>query len=142
MKLRNSICNSKGFSLIEMAYVMLVLGILLLIAAPAMTGFLNSTRLSGTSNELMGDIHFTRSLAVMKRKTHHIEFTANEYKIVETATAQVIRTRPLPNGFTCAASGNPNFYAWGLADATNITISHGGKNRNLSLSANGNVSNY
>lgn len=142
MKIRHK-SNNKGFSLIEMIWVVLVFGIILVIAAPSFVSFLNSSRLVGISNELMGDIHWTRSRAVSKRRTHQIVFTAGDYQVIETATAQIVRTRTLPAGVSFVTTGDPNFFAWGLADPTTITINgQGASTRNLGLAANGNVQHY
>jgi prepilin-type N-terminal cleavage/methylation domain-containing protein len=134
--------GNQGFSMIEMAYVLMVLGILLAVSVPQFSGYLQATRLRGSMNELMSDLYYARSLAVSKRRTYQVEFDPSEYRIIETATGDTIRTRDLPTGFTCAASGNPNFYAWGLADPVNITITGGTSSRIVGLAANGNVSHW
>ena len=139
---RHYIRSEKGFSLLEMVFVVVVAGILMAAVIPGFRHFLGTQRLAGATNELVGDLHYARSLAVKKRRAFHIEFSADEYKIVETATAEVIRTRTLPNGYTFTASADPNFYPWGLTDAINVQIAHGGSTRNLTLSANGNVTHY
>ena len=140
--MRTKHINNKGFTAVEMAIVMVVLGTLIAIAVPSFSSFMRSHRVAGTSNELIGDMHYARSLAVSKRKTFHIEFTATEYKIVETATAEVIKTNQLPGGLNCVASADPSFYPWGIADPITVTISKGSKVRNLALSANGHVAHY
>ena len=142
MTIRTKALGKKGFSLIEMSYVVFVAGIILAVVVPTFSKFVKGSRLNGASNELMADIHFARSMAVSKRKQFHIEFDAQEYRIVETATSKVVRTRTLPSYFNFSASANPNFYAWGLADPVNITISGVGRTKNVDLSANGSVSHY
>ena len=98
--------DNRGFTLVEMAWIAFIMGILLLLAAPPVMNFLSSSRLLGASNELMSDMHYARSLATSTRSSHRIDFTANDYTIVEVSTAQVIRTRTLPAGYTYATTGN------------------------------------
>jgi Tfp pilus assembly protein FimT len=125
-----------------MIFVIVALGIILAITVPAFTGFIRSSRVAGATNELLGNLQYARSLAVRERKTFYIEFTANAYEIKEAATDDVVRRREMPGGVTCAATADPNFYAWGLADAATITINGGSVAKNLVLSSNGHVSHY
>lgn len=134
--------KNAGYTLLEMVFVVVGLGIVLAITVPAFTGFIRSSRVAGATNELLGNLQYARSLAVRERKTFHIEFTTNAYEIKETATDEVVRRRDLPNGVTCTATADPSFYAWGLADAATITINGGSIAKNLVLSSNGHVGHY
>lgn len=136
------LANNSGFSFIEMSWVMVCMGIILAIAVPSFTKYLRSSRLVGSSNELMSDLHYARSLAVSKRQTYKIVFGASDYQIIEVSTGDVIRDRSLPQGLNYAASGDPNFYAWGLADPVNINITGAAGTKTLALSANGSVAHY
>lgn len=131
-----------GFTVIEMAYVLVVIGILTAIAVPSFSHFLKSSRLTGSSNQLIGDMQYARSMAIAKRRQMRIEFNGTEYQIVEVSTAQVVRTSTLPDGLTCVATADPNFYPWGLADAITVTISAGTATKNVALATNGRVDHY
>lgn len=142
MFLAKNIRNSRGFSFLEMSWVMVCMGIILAIAIPSFTHYMRSSRLVGSSNELLSDLYYARSLAVSKRQTYRVEFDADQYRIIEVSTGDIIRERSLPSGLAFAASADPNFYAWGLADPVNISISGTAGTKNLALSANGNVSQF
>jgi prepilin-type N-terminal cleavage/methylation domain-containing protein len=142
MYARKCIRDQHGFTMLEMIFVVVAIGIVLAITVPAFGNYIQSTRVAGATNELLGDLHFARSLAVRERRNHHIEFLTNAYEIKETATDAVVRRRELPRGVTCSATADPSFYAWGLTDATTITINGGRAARNLILSANGHVGHY
>jgi type II secretory pathway pseudopilin PulG len=131
-----------GYTILEMVFVVVCVGIILAVTVPAFGGFIASSRLNGAQNELVGDLQYARSLAVRDRKTLHIEFTTDAYEIIETATDELIRRRELPRGVTCTASADPSFYPWGLSDATAITINSNGRARNVQLSSNGHVGHY
>jgi Tfp pilus assembly protein FimT len=102
-----------------------VIGLLTAIAVPAFTGYLRSSRLQGSRNQLISDIYYTRSLAIAQRKTFAIHFQDDQYQIVDTTNGTVVRTTPAAPGVTFAATADPNFYAWGLSDASDITIANG-----------------
>ena len=142
MHTKNRRFDNLGFTIIEMAYVLVVIGIITAIAIPSFTSFLRSSRLAGSSNQLMGDMQYARTTAMSKRRQLRIEFAGTEYRIVETATAKILRTSELPSGVTCAATADPNFYPWGLADPTTVTLSAGSKSTDVALSSNGHVDHY
>ena len=142
MYVKRIIKNKRGFSMIEMVYVFVLLGILTAISAPSFVSFLRSSRVNGAQNELMADLHYARGLALKERRTHHVEFTANQYVIKETATDTVVRTREMPDGVTVNATADPNFYAWGLADPVTINLDGGNGVKSVALAANGSVSHY
>jgi Tfp pilus assembly protein FimT len=142
MRIKQCMGNRRGFSLVEMVYVFIIIGLLLGLTMPSFGSYVRSRRLAGSTNELMADLHYVRSLAVSKRRTYQVQFNASDYAILETATGDTIRARTLPKGVSCAATADPSFYAWGLADPSTITISSGSRNKAVDLSANGNVSHY
>jgi prepilin-type N-terminal cleavage/methylation domain-containing protein len=108
MKRRRRTRQTAGYTLAEMMIVVSIIGILTAVALPAFSGYLRRTRLDGTRNQLISDIYYARSLAIAQRKTFLIRFQ-----------------NAAPPGVTFAASANPNFYAWGLSDASDITLAGG-----------------
>ncbi len=127
MRSNRRILGRAGYTLAEMMVVVAIVGLLTAIAVPAFSGYLKRTRLHGMQNELMTDIYYARSLAIAQRRTFQIVFPdAQSYQIVDTTDGTVERTKTAPQGMTFASTGNPNFYAWGLADAVDITVGGGG----------------
>lgn len=55
-----------GFTLIELLTVIIVVGILVSVAAPAFTRFVESNRLTALTNDLVADINFARSEAIKR----------------------------------------------------------------------------
>jgi prepilin-type N-terminal cleavage/methylation domain-containing protein len=132
----------RGFSLAEMMVVIVIFGILVAMSIPGINRFIRSNRLMGAMNELMVDMNYTRALATSQRRTIQMTFTTDQYAIIEVATGDTVRTRSMPPGIECAASADPNFYAWGLADPVSVTIDGGSATKTVNLSANGSVSHY
>jgi len=106
---------------------------------PAFSGFLRSTRFQGAQNQLMTDIYFARSLAVARHRTYAIQFNAGTYRVVDTSNGTVERTTNAPRGVTFASTADPNFYAWGLADAVDITLTGSNQTSVLNLLPTGTV---
>lgn len=61
--------KTKGFTLIELMVTVTVFSILVVIAAPSMSGVVQNNRLSVTNNDLVGALSFTRSEAVKRQQT-------------------------------------------------------------------------
>jgi Tfp pilus assembly protein FimT len=102
--------------------VVAVIGIMTAIAVPAFSGYLKRTRLNGARNQLISDVYYARSLAIAKRRTFAIQFQPDTYSIVDTSDGSVVRTVTAPSGIDFGTDVDPNFYAWGLADAANFTL--------------------
>jgi len=82
--------RNRGFTLIELVITMTVVGILAAIAVPSYQGFINSNRLTASTNDFVGDISFAR-VESMKRQAGS---TGNGQVVVCVST----------NGTNCAAS--------------------------------------
>lgn len=128
-----------GYTLSELMIVVAMIGVLSAIAVPSFTGYLKRTRVDGSRNQLIADCYFARSLAIARRETITMVFAADQYQIVNGG-GTVFRTTPAADGVTFTATDDPNFYAWGLADAVDITVDGSSNSRDLSLSPTGVVS--
>ena len=71
----------RGYTLIELAVVILVLGIVLTVAAPRLTPFLMETRLDSSARQLATFCRYTHAQAVLTRTylMLHIDIDAGEY---------------------------------------------------------------
>ncbi len=128
-----------GYTLTEIMVVVAVIGIMTAIAVPAFSGYLKRTRLDGARNQMIADIYYARSLAISNRRTFSMQFQPDSYSIVDTSDGSVVRTITAPSGVAFAADVNPNFYAWGLSDAANITMSGNAGTKGVSVLPTGSV---
>jgi prepilin-type N-terminal cleavage/methylation domain-containing protein len=128
-----------GYTLTEMMIVVAVVGMLAAIAVPSFSGYLRRTRVDGSRNQLLVDFQLARSLAISRRETITMAFSADQY-VIRNAGGTVFRTTPAEDGVTFNASADPNFYAWGLADPVDVTVAGSSLSRDLSLSPTGVVS--
>ncbi len=86
-----------GFTILETVVVLAVFGILVIIAAPNLGGYIRSTKVDQALNELTGDIAYTRMLAVRSGRaaTLSVQAGGTAYKIETThqATGTTTTTR-------------------------------------------------
>ena len=132
--------SSKGFTLIETMVIVAILGVLLGLTIPAFGNYIARQKVIGARTELMADLQYARSLAIARRTTFRIDFTASDYQLILPGPDDVIRQRTAPDGVTFNADTNPNFYPWGLSDACNIQVGNFKITSTVSLLPNGSVS--
>ncbi len=120
----------------EIMIVVVIIGLLAAIAVPSFSGYLRRTRVEGSRNQLIADCYFARSLAISRRETVTMVFAADSY-VIQNGGGTVFRTTPAQEGVTFAASDDPNFYAWGLADAVDVTVDGPSNSQSVSISPTG-----
>lgn len=120
--------------------VIAVMGILFLAAVPSISGYVNSTRLSGAASGLVADLHYARSLANSQHTTFELRRTTEDYSIVRVSPQATIVTKRLPGGVTIATVDTTSFYSWGLTEPATITLRHGDRTSVVRVTTGGQVS--
>lgn len=131
--------NSRGYTLVELMVVIVILTILLGVGVSGMVNFNNAQRLIGARAGLMTDLRYAQSLARSQQLTYEVRLSSASYSIVCPSTATTVLVRPLPAGVTIAAADTVVFYPWGLATADVITVSQGSTTRIVRTSPTGQV---
>jgi type IV fimbrial biogenesis protein FimT len=67
--------SAAGFTLVELMVTVAVLAIIAAIAYPSFTSVINSNRLAGAANDLLGDLQYARSEAI--RRSAHVAVCAS-----------------------------------------------------------------
>jgi general secretion pathway protein H len=67
-------CNERGFTLIELAMVLLVLGIVSAVAMPRVGGMLDRQRMRRTINVVRGTVRYVQARAALEKKVYRLTF--------------------------------------------------------------------
>ncbi len=122
--------NSKGFTLIEMISVILVLGIISAVAIPMFDqGSINATLVANT---VQTDIQYVQELAMTRDQNVSIVFTngSNTYEVpVDPNGVYPAETRQLPNGVVINGTTTVTFNGSGEHTSTSDSV--------VTLNANG-----
>ncbi|MCR4303774.1 MAG: type II secretion system GspH family protein [Gallionella sp.] len=148
--------RDSGFTLVELAVIILLVGILAFTAIPRFAG--PSLRVDAQAEQLASDIRYTQTLAMTRGDRFRINLTATGYQITSSTGATTVvhpgtgSTNAVAlNGVTLSGWNPPltNDYvafdgrgvpyslytsSTGLAANATITLSGGGSQRNLVIS--------
>ena len=95
--------NNKGFTLIEIITVVIIIGVLASIAAPNLLGMLNQARVKEGMNQIEGAIKETQRLAMRRGKTCKIKFVTQTIDGKSRETINVVENtdagETVPAGF-------------------------------------------
>lgn len=133
----------RGFTLVELVVVIVILGILAVVVAPR---FFDRATFDarGFSDELAQTVRFAQKLAVAQHRTVYMLAGAGQVRVCFDAACGTPApapgggpfTRPVPAGVSIAAPGSLSFDALGRpANGATYTVSGGGVSRTLTVEA-------
>lgn len=149
---RSSAQAPAGFSLAELLAVITIIGILSAIAAPSMSGMLNTSRVNSAITEVQGDLARTRMEAVRRGRSASMRFTGQgKYQITidadNPADRRTVKSVDLgadyANTLVSASSTPITFNSRGILQATAdqvVTVQRGTKSVKLNVSSIGRIS--
>ena len=96
----HSIRNASGFSLIEIAVVLLILGMLFGFSVPAFRSYRQSHMLEAATQNLVGQLRLGRQKAISMQHEQKLSFSVgtNRYAVKDLATGQSFGPFEFPNG--------------------------------------------
>jgi prepilin-type N-terminal cleavage/methylation domain-containing protein len=98
---------STGFTLVEIAVTILLLGLLFAIAAPTMQQLSGSYHLKGAVQDVAGQLQLARARAIATGKNQHFHFapmTGADYYIIDHSTGVISNRWTFPKGISYASS--------------------------------------
>jgi prepilin-type N-terminal cleavage/methylation domain-containing protein len=139
----------KGFTLIELVVVVMIIGIMAFITVPRMVSAVVALGKSNTGAErIAAAIRQCRTLAISNAATTSQGFTLNmtnvvggnytSFQIVNVQTSAVLETDSIPSGTTCTGSSQFQFGPLGnrTGGSGNLTVGGGGKTFVISVVTN------
>jgi prepilin-type N-terminal cleavage/methylation domain-containing protein len=131
--------RARGFTLVELSALMVVFGIMAAIAVAGTVNLVRSNRLIGTTNTLLADVRYARTLATTECSEFQIRFDPGGYSIVRVSPLRTAVSRTCPPGVSFVATDTASFYAWGLVSPVTVTINGCSGSNVVQLAASGNV---
>jgi prepilin-type N-terminal cleavage/methylation domain-containing protein len=135
-----------GFSMAELMVALAILGILVIIAAPRMSGMVRGSRLSAAVNQVSSDITYTRLRAIRAGQPAALT-VASSTSYTVSVNGTVVKTVSLDKDYTgvtvAQTPGAATFNSRGLlanGSAVNtITVTASGVTRTLTINTIGKV---
>lgn len=111
-----------GFSIIEMAATLGLMGIIAAIAIPHWSKLLPAFRLDSSTRQLQSELHGIKIRAVTENMPFQLQYldSATEYSIQRDAAT--LATKPLPEGVIITKAGTVTFSPRGTAGGNRIRL--------------------
>ena len=92
--------HAYGYTLIEIAVVLVILGLLFSFSIPSFRAYRQSQMLEAASENLVGQLRLGRQKAISMQHEQRLDFSvgANHYTVQDLATGQVFGPFAFPNG--------------------------------------------
>jgi prepilin-type N-terminal cleavage/methylation domain-containing protein len=78
---RAGVCNSRGFTMVELAMVMLVIGIIGAVTLPRFGGVLDRHQLRRTVNTMRGAVRYLHARAALTKRIYRLVFDLDKQRI-------------------------------------------------------------
>jgi prepilin-type N-terminal cleavage/methylation domain-containing protein len=139
---RDCIGSRRGFTLVEIALVVVIMGMLLAIAAPRFTAMRNGLQLKTAAEQLAGELRRAQIEAIKLNKTIRVSKTSTSTYAVESLTPAVtlLYNRSFEPGVGFAAGAmTVSFASFGppIGGGAAFPITFGGRTRTVTVGANG-----
>ncbi len=130
--------NNKGFTLMEMAIVIAIIGIISAIASPSILSWRNTAKIRGAGDNIRGNLQLAKITAVKTNTLVAIQFNVNE----DSYSINGVEKK-LPAGVTIENGYSQSFNTRGiptLSGSLRITDASGNRKRDIFISRLGQVS--
>jgi type IV fimbrial biogenesis protein FimT len=123
--------EARGFTLVELMVIIGVIGLIAAIGVPTFNGYLRANILDTTADRVASDMALARTLSVSQGQVFQFIGTAAGYQIIDSSDASIIRDRTFEGTVQLDADYTVNFYPWGAADTSTLTLDTGAEARRV-----------
>lgn len=144
--------SQSGFTLVEILTVIAIIGIVVMQAIPAVSNWLDKSRLDGIARRIANDLHYCRQHAISENRYYIVDFTGSDPITYTIKYGDVLGTYPTTvksqtlddskDFVTFTNSSDPVFNYRGMTIATTtlvITNIHN-KTRTITINLGGKIS--
>lgn len=123
------ITDHRGFTLVELSVVLIVLGLVIAIVSPNLNESFRTAQFDRVPTQLQSDVRLALSAAKSQGRTYRIVFSPDGYLIRDPSdSTQVLQSREFSEETRIAGSGNPLVFPWGIVQQTRIVVQGNGDN--------------
>ncbi len=129
----------RGFSLVEIMMVVMLIGILAGMSAPPMFKYIAANQMQTTSDRMVADLQYARAIAISTGQAHRFDCNTQTYRLTNLVTGQVLRQVSLQHGTELGAAKTADFFPWGMAQSTVFNLALHDMARQITLLPTGMV---
>ena len=128
---------NRGFTVVEILVVFVVVAILVKISVPALTSWVPTLRLGSAARQIAADLQLARMRAISQNSSFTVTFNTGAGTYTYGTESRDLNQ--LFPGITISSASNPTFTARGTANAVTITLSNGSAQKLVCVKAMGRI---
>jgi prepilin-type N-terminal cleavage/methylation domain-containing protein len=132
--------NGHGFSIIEMAATLVLVGIVAAIAIPHWGGLLPAYQLDSSTRQLQSELHSLKMRAASENVPFQLQYVEGAAEYAIQRDAAILTKKPLPEGIVITKAGIISFSPRGTAGGNRIRLRNAsGLCKQIVVSATGRI---
>jgi type II secretion system protein H len=136
---RKNIPHQAGFTLVEIMMVIMLIGLLAGISAPPLFRYLQSSQLQTSTDRMVADLQYARTLAISNGTVLRFTATTTGYNLINPNTGVTLRGRTFDGSMKLEQDQTIDFFPWGMANAMTFQLSSCGEMRQINVLPTGMV---
>jgi len=133
MKERRRSDRREGFTLTEMMVVILLVGLMAAASAPPMFRYIQSNRLQTSTDRMVADMQYARSVSISTGRILRFQATAAGYTLTDPNSGTVLRSCNFDHGLALGADATADFFPWGTANGMVFNLANAAGASRISL---------
>jgi len=123
-RFRKYLQQRNGFTLSELMVVIIIIGLMSAVTAPPLFRYMQSNRLQTSTDRMVADLQYARSLAISNGQILRFSATEAGYTLTDPTDGRLLREKNFDHGMALDAAVSVDFFPWGTANAANLEISN------------------